>query len=32
MNIARLNDHLAADAVLRLFYRDAEALTSGTLG
>ncbi len=28
---ADVGDHLAADAVLRLSYRDAEALTSGTL-
>ena len=26
-----IGDHLAADAVIRLSYRDAEALTSGTL-
>lgn len=28
---AELGDHLAADAVLRLSYRDGEALTKGTL-
>ena len=28
---AEVGDHLAADAVIRLSYRDAEALTDGTL-
>ncbi|MGB7104275.1 MAG: SCP2 sterol-binding domain-containing protein [Acidimicrobiales bacterium] len=28
---AELGDHLGADAVIRLSFRDAEALTSGTL-
>lgn len=28
---AELGDHLAANAVIRLSYRDAEAMTSGTL-
>lgn len=28
---AELGDHLAADAVVRLSFKDAEALTSGTL-
>jgi putative sterol carrier protein len=28
---AEIGDHLAADAVIRLSYRDAEALTAGTL-
>jgi len=28
---AELGDHLAADAVIRLSYRDGEALTNGTL-
>jgi hypothetical protein len=29
--VADVGDHLAADAVIRLSYRDAEALTEGTL-
>jgi putative sterol carrier protein len=29
--VAEVGDHLAADAVVRLSYRDAEALTEGTL-
>jgi putative sterol carrier protein len=29
--VAEVGDHLAADAVIRLSYRDAEALYEGTL-
>jgi putative sterol carrier protein len=29
--VAEIGDHLAADAVIRLSYRDAEALADGTL-
>ncbi|HVA52649.1 MAG TPA: hypothetical protein VNF05_03960 [Acidimicrobiales bacterium] len=30
-SVAQFGDHLAANAVVRLTYRDAQALTSGTL-